>query len=107
MTRKRTGQVTPRKGFPSQRSIKTRSVAVLPGRSRSSQPGRKFFGFSDRSFEARNRAFHALSRMRRENLSLWEAASTEETTAETVRKYLPAALRRKFGKWVATKSDNY
>src|SRR5206468_1654695 len=62
----------------------------------------------DRSFEARNRAFHALSRMRRDNVSLWEAAGVEQTTPDTVQKYLPAALRRsKSGQWHATKSDKY
>src|SRR5437870_5614230 len=104
MARKQTGQV--RKGSPSQRSTKTRSDSIVAGRSRADKLAPHSFSFSDRSFEARNRALHALARMRRETLSLWEAASTEETTPATVRKYFPAALRRKSGKWVATKSDN-
>ena|SRR2546425_7435724 len=63
---------------------------------------------SDRSFDARTRALHALSRTRRENESLREAASIEETTSETVLKYLPAALRQsKSGRWTATKTDKY
>jgi hypothetical protein len=63
---------------------------------------------SDRSFEAKRRAFHTIARMRHDGLSI-EAASREEgTTPATVRKYLPAALRRsKAGRWVATKSDRY
>jgi hypothetical protein len=46
--------------------------------------------------------------MRGDGLSI-EAASREEgTTPATVKKYLPAALRRsKSGRWVATKSDRY
>ena len=63
---------------------------------------------SDRAFEAKQRAFHAVARMRHEGLSI-EAASREEgTTSATVKKYLPAALRRsKSGRWTATKSDRY
>jgi hypothetical protein len=63
---------------------------------------------SDRTFEAKKRAFHAIARMRGDGLSI-EAASREEgTTPATVKKYLPAALRRsKSGRWVATKSDRY
>jgi hypothetical protein len=46
--------------------------------------------------------------MRHDGLSI-EAASREEgTTPATVRKYLPAALRRsKAGRWVVTTSDGY
>ena len=63
---------------------------------------------SDRAFEANNRAFHAIARMRRDGLSLIAAAREESTTPATVRKYLPAAIRKsKAGKWVATKSDRY
>src|ERR1700689_5362970 len=66
------------------------------------------YSVSDRSFEAKRRAFHTIARMRHDGLSI-EAASREEgTTPATVRKYLPAALRRsKAGRWVATKSDRY
>lgn len=49
---------------------------------------------SDRTFEARQRAFQAISLMRREGVSLWDAARDEGTTASTIRKYLPAALRK-------------
>jgi hypothetical protein len=46
--------------------------------------------------------------MRRENISLREASAVEETTPDTVLKYLPAALRRsKSGRWIPTKTDNY
>lgn len=63
---------------------------------------------SDRSFEAKTRAFHALARMRHDKLSLEAAAREESTTPATIRKYLPAALRRaRNGKWIATKSDRY
>jgi len=63
---------------------------------------------SDREFEAQKRAFHAVARMRRDGLSLDAASHEEGTTPTTVRKYLPAALRRsKSGKWIATKSDRY
>jgi hypothetical protein len=63
---------------------------------------------SDRSFEAKNRAFHALSRMRRDALSLRDAARDEGTTPATIKKRLPAALRKtRTGRWVATKSDRY
>jgi hypothetical protein len=66
------------------------------------------FPASDRAFEAQKRAFHAISLMRRDNISLKDAAREEGTTPETVRKYLPRALRRSAsGRWVATKSDRY
>jgi hypothetical protein len=46
--------------------------------------------------------------MRRDGLSPQDAAREEGTTLKTVRKYLPAALRRfKAGRWVVTKSDRY
>jgi hypothetical protein len=63
---------------------------------------------SDRAYEAKQRAFRTIARMRRGGLSI-EAASREEgTTSATVRKYLPAALRKsKSGRWAATKSDPY
>lgn len=63
---------------------------------------------SDRAFEAKQRAFHAVARMRRDGLSIGAASREEGTTPATIRKYLPAALRRsKSGRWVATKSDRY
>ena len=63
---------------------------------------------SDRSFEAKNRAFHAVTRMRRDGLSPRDAAREEGTTLATIRKYIPATLRRsKVGHWTVTKSDRY
>jgi hypothetical protein len=63
---------------------------------------------SDRAFEAKQRAFHTVARMRHDRLSIEAAAREEGTTPATVKKYLPAALRRsKSGRWVATKSDPY
>ena len=63
---------------------------------------------SDRSFEAKQRAFHAIARMRSDGLSLKAAAIDEGTTPGTVRKHLPAALfRSKSGKWKAKKGDRY
>jgi hypothetical protein len=81
--------------MPPKREIKRRSKKLKPE-------------ISDRSFEAKNRAFHVIARMRRDGLSLQHAAREENTTSATVRKHLPAALRRsKSGQWVATKSDCY
>lgn len=63
---------------------------------------------SDRAFEAKNRAFHAITRMRRDGLSLRNAAREEGTAPATVRKHLPAALRKtRTGRWVVAKSDRY
>jgi hypothetical protein len=63
---------------------------------------------SDRSFEAKKRAFDAVARMRHDGLSLDAASREAGTTPATVRHYLPAALRQsKTGRWVATKSDRY
>ncbi len=88
MAEKRKRRATPRRG--SARARKTQ----LP--------------ISDRSFEARNRALHAVARMRHDGMSLEAAAREEGTTPATVKKYLPAALRQsKTGTWVATKSDRY
>jgi len=63
---------------------------------------------SDRSYEAKQRAFHAVARTRHDHLSIEAASRDEGTTPATIKKYLPAALRRsKSGRWVATKSDRY
>jgi len=63
---------------------------------------------SDKQYEARTRALHALARMRRDSMSIQAASKEEGTTPATVKKYLPAALRRsKSGHWIATKSDRY
>jgi hypothetical protein len=46
--------------------------------------------------------------MRHDGLSIDAASREEGTTPATLKKYLPAALRRsKSGRWVATKSDRY
>jgi hypothetical protein len=65
--------------------------------------------FSDREFETRNRALHALARMRHEGLSLKAASREEGTSPATLKKYVRGALRRskKTGKWTATKDDRY
>jgi hypothetical protein len=63
---------------------------------------------SDRAFEAKQRSFHAIAGMRHDDLSLDAAAREEGTTIATVKKYLPATLRKsRTGHWVVTKSDNY
>ena|SRR6266567_7185613 len=71
-------------------------------------PKKKLAKLSDKEFEARTRASHALSRMRRDHLSLNDAAEEEGTTPTKIKKYFPKALRRKKpGVWVATKNDRY
>lgn len=63
---------------------------------------------SDQAYEAKQRAFHAVARMRHDGLSIEKASREEGTTPATVKKYLPAAVRRsKSGRWVATNSDRY
>jgi hypothetical protein len=63
---------------------------------------------TDRSFEAKKRAFQAVNTMRRDGVSLPDAARGQGTTPATIKRYLPAALRKsKAGRWVATKSDRY
>jgi hypothetical protein len=63
---------------------------------------------SDKSFEAKSRAFHVVARMRHDGVSLVQAAREEGSTPATVKKYLPATLRRsKTGRWVVTKTDRY
>lgn len=77
------------------------------GKSRKGRRARKQLE-SDRAFEAKQRAFQAISLMRRENLSLRDAARDQGTTPSTIRKYLPATLRKsRTGRWVVTKSDRY
>jgi hypothetical protein len=62
---------------------------------------------SDRSFETRNRAFHALARMHG-GMSLDAACREEGTTPATVKKYVPRAIRRsRKGKWIVRKKDPY
>ena len=63
---------------------------------------------SDRSFEAKQRAFHAVARMRHDGMLPSVAVSEEGTTIATIKKYVPATLRKsKTGRWVVTKRDNY
>lgn len=84
------------------RAKHNRSTAVNIPRKRKDSPS------SDRTFEAKKRAFDTVARMRRDDLSLDAASSDSGTTPATVRKYLPAALRRsESGRWTATKSDRY
>jgi hypothetical protein len=63
---------------------------------------------SDRAFEAKKRAFDAVAKMRHEKVSPDVASRMAGTTLATVRKYLPATLRKtRTGRWVVTKSDRY
>src|SRR5712692_9435146 len=62
----------------------------------------------ERSQSARDRAFHVVSAMRRDpKLSLTHAAKLEGVRPDTVKKYLPSALKKTDGKFRATKSDRY
>jgi hypothetical protein len=84
------------------RATHNRSTAINIAR------GRKDSRPSDRAFEAKKRGFDAVARMRRDGLSLAAASREAGTTPATIRKYLPATLRRsKTGRWGATKSDRY
>jgi len=59
-------------------------------------------------FEAKKRTFHAIARVRHDGHSPSQAASDEGTTLATIKKYLPATLRKtRTGRWVVTKSDRY
>ncbi len=63
---------------------------------------------SDRTFEAKKRAFDAVAKMRHDNVSPEVASRQAGTTLATVKKYLPATLRKtRTGRWVVTKSDRY
>lgn len=96
MTRKRKRQTSSREGSG---ALKQTS---------STRPSISRTATSDRAFEAKQRAFHAVARMRSSGLSLNAATREEGTTAATVKKYLPAALRQsKRGTWTATKGDRY
>jgi hypothetical protein len=96
MASKRKRQASRRKGSGAQKQ----TSSTRPSISRSAQ--------SDLAFEAKQRAFHAVARMRSDGLSLNAASREEGTTSATVKKYLPAALRQsRTGKWTATKRDRY
>src|SRR5208337_417125 len=63
---------------------------------------------SERSYSARDRALHVLAAMRRDpKLSLTHAATLECVRPDTVKKYLPSALKKTDGKFRPTKSDRY
>jgi hypothetical protein len=84
----------------------------MPGRKTKStakkKRGKGRAQMSDRAYEAKQRAFHAIATMRLKGLSIEDASRQEGTKPATVKKYLPAALRRsKSGRWVARKSDRY
>jgi hypothetical protein len=84
------------------RKSNPRNGRESPARSRALSPS------SDRSFEAKQRSFHAVARVRHDRLSPSQAAREEGTTLATIKKYLPATLRKtRTGRWVVTKSDNY
>ena len=96
MARKQKRQVSRRKGPGARKQTSSSRLSI----SRSAA--------SDRAFEAKQRAFHAIARMRRDGLSLNAASRDEGTTPATVKKYLPAALSQsKRGIWTATKGDRY
>jgi hypothetical protein len=62
----------------------------------------------ERSQSARERALHVLASMRRNpNLSLSHAAKLQGVQRQTIKKYLPSALKKADGKFRATKSDRY
>jgi len=63
---------------------------------------------SERSRSARDRALHVLAAMRRDpRLSLTHAAKLQGVKRETVKKYIPSALKEFHGRFQATKSDRY
>jgi hypothetical protein len=79
----------------------------IPQTGRANKP-RQRASLSDRSFEAEQRSLHAVARARRDGISPSQAAGEEGTTLATIKKYLPAALRRsETGRWVVSKSDRY
>jgi len=62
----------------------------------------------ERSQSARDRSIHVLAALRRNpKLSLTHAAKLEGVKPETVKKYLPSALKKEKGQFRATKSDRY
>lgn len=62
----------------------------------------------ERSQFAYDRALHVIAAMRRDpNLSLTHAAKLQGVKRETVKRYVPSALRKTHGKFHATKSDHY
>jgi hypothetical protein len=54
---------------------------------------------------ARNRALDALSKMRRDGMSLTRAAREARTTPDAVRRYADRALERRGSRWVAKLND--
>jgi hypothetical protein len=64
---------------------------------------------TDKQFQAKEKAFDVVAAARRNSgKSLGAIARETGTTVKTVRKYLPAALRKsRSGKWVVSKSDRY
>jgi len=63
---------------------------------------------SERSYAARDRALHVLAAMRRDpKLSLSHAAKLQGVKPETIKKYLPRALKQSRGRFQATKHDRY
>ena len=95
--------------MPTRSNKSSRKLRLKP-KGRSSRNHRtKTYAISDRTFEAKRKAFDVIAKMRGDNkLSLVNAARDVKTSPATVRKYLPAALHKsRTGKWIATKSDRY
>lgn len=72
-------------------------------------PRRKHTSRKELQAQSRERALATLGRMRRDGLSLSQAAKAEGIKSSTVRKYVGSALRRegKGGRFVATKGDSF
>jgi len=104
MPRKRKRQAA-RQSSPTAKN-KTRTGKSVPHheRSRSLSIDR----LTERSYAARDRALHVIAAMNRDpKLSLTHAAKLEGVKPETVKRYLPSALKKENGKFRATKSDRY
>src|SRR5713226_9081175 len=92
--RRRTRRRAPKKG-------------LLPGR-RGNPRAIPLSQLSERSYAARDRAFHALAAVRHDSsLSLTHAAKLHGVKPKTVKKYFPSALKRVGGRIRVTKNDRY
>lgn len=96
-----------RPGAKTTKSKSTKARLAQPRRARKHRaiPLSKLSG---RSYQARDRALHALASLRHEHrLSPTQAARLHGVRLETIQKYFPSALKKVNGKLQVTKSDRF
>lgn len=88
------------------RKLARSRVAIKPSEKKS--PRLRYKDLTARQRETREKAIHAVSRSRRQGISLKQAAREEHVSMRSIARYVPAAIKRdKSGQLIAAKGDRY